>query len=124
MAGRLLEIAGRLSLALLVLCILFHATFLAMAYAAEKLTDPPACKVAFAFPLPFAVCPGFGFGTTTEYLMALPGAILALPLLLPGLITDLSSSPQPYIILPVIVHVLGWGYLLASFFRRSRARRR
>lgn len=124
MKGRLFEFAGRLSLTLLLLCAVFHATFLAMAFAVEKLTDPPACKVAMAFPLPYAICPGFGLDPSVEYAMALPGAVLALPLLLPGLVTDASSAMEPYVIAPFLLHILGWGYLIVHLITRKPKRYR
>lgn len=116
--GRVIEFAGRLCLTLLVLCIVYQVMFLAMAFAVEHYTDPPACAVANAFPIPYAVCPGFGLNATVEYLMALPGAVLALPFLLPGLLTDANSAMQIYVIAPVLLHVLGWGYLIVTLIKR------
>lgn len=122
--GRLIEFAGKLCLTLLVLCIVYQVMFLTMAFAVERYTDPPACAVAFDFPLPFAVCPGFGLDTTVAFLMALPGAVLALPFLLPGVMTDASSAMQVYITIPMLVHVLAWGYLIISLIRRKPKRYR
>ena len=122
--GRVTEFAGRLCLTLLVLGILYQVMFLAMAFAVERYTDPPACAVAYAFPMPYAVCPGFGLSTTVEYIMALPGAVLALPFLLPGLLTDASSAMQVYVIAPVLLHVLGWGYLIVTLIKRKPKRYR
>lgn len=122
--GQVIEFAGRLCLTVLVLCIMYQVMFLAMAFAAQYFTDPPACAVAYAFPMPYAVCPGFGLSTTMEYLMALPGAVLALPFLLPGLLTDANSAMQVYVIAPVLLHVLGWGYLIATLVKRKPKRYR
>ena len=67
---------GRLCFGLLVLCIMFQAIYVAMAWAVSRFTDPPACQVGFAFPLPFASCPQLGFGPEIDYALALPGAVL------------------------------------------------
>lgn len=122
--GRAIEFAGRLCLTLVVLCIVYQVMFLAMAFAAEHYTEPPACAVAFDFPMPYAVCPGFGLDGTVEYFMALPGAVLALPFLLPGLLTDASAALQVYVIAPMLVHVLAWGYLIVALIRRKPKRYR
>jgi len=121
---RLVEFAGKLCLALLAFCAVFQALFLGMAYAVERLTDPPACQVAYAFPMPFAVCPGFGLDATLEYLMTLPGAVLALPLLLPDLLSDASSVMRLYILIPLLVHVMAWGYLIVYLLERKPKRYR
>ncbi|MDH3741076.1 MAG: hypothetical protein OER56_05705, partial [Hyphomicrobiales bacterium] len=111
--GRVIEFAGRLCLTLLVLCIVYQVMFLAMAFAVQQLTDPPACVVAVDFPMPYAVCPGFGLDSTVEYFMALPGAVLALPFLLPGLTADTGSAMLTFVSV-MLVHVLGWGYLIVN----------
>ncbi len=106
---------------LLIACVIFQAMFVAMAYAASRLTEPPACQVGFAFPLPFATCPGFGFDPSFDYALALPGAVLALPFALPRLISDPSSAIQPFVGIPVVINVLGWGYLIASLLGRWKS---
>ncbi len=120
--AKLFKFAGKTCLTLLVLCILFQAIFVAMAYAASRMTEPPACQVGFSFPLPFATCPGFGFDPSLDYALALPGAVLALPLILPGLITDQSSPIQPFVWIPLIIHIFAWAYLIHLFIRKYRAR--
>ena len=116
---QLFGILGRFCLALLLLCVVFHAMYLAMAYVVQLTTDPPKCQVAFAFPLPFASCPKFGFPPDLDYALALPGAILAFPFVLPGLITDTGSSLQPFVLLPTVLHVFGWGYLLTLLISKG-----
>ena len=121
MLWRIYELIGKFCLAILLMCIVYQVTFLAMAYAAEHLTDPPACQVRFAFPLPFAVCPGFRLGLSVDYAMALPGAVLALPFLLPGLLADTGSSLQLFVAIPVLIHIFAWSYLIISWFHRKVA---
>ncbi|MGI9463893.1 MAG: hypothetical protein ACR2OM_08135 [Aestuariivirgaceae bacterium] len=120
---QLLKTAGKACLTLLVLCIVFQIMFVAMAYTASLATEPPACQVGFSFPLPFASCPGFGFDASLDYMLALPGAVLALPFILPSLISETSSPIQPFVLIPLVIHIFAWGYLIFLFIRwwRSRA---
>ena len=112
---------GRLCLGLLVLCLMFQIIYVAMAWGLSKLTDPPACQVGFAFPLPFATCPRLGFGLEIDYALALPGAVLAFPFILPGLLTSTNSALQPFIIAPTLIHLLAWGYVVYRVVTKFRA---
>ena len=114
--------AGRLCLLILICCAVFQAMFLAMAYVAEMYTDPPACQVRYAFPMPFASCGGFNFGPQIDYALALPGAVLAFPFILPNLIRDTGSTMQPFVIVPTLIHLIGWSYLAYAVVRRWRKR--
>ena len=118
MKSQLVSFAGRLCLAILALCIVFHLTYLGMAYAVEQLTEPPKCQVAYSFPLPFAACPGFGLSANADYALALPGAILAFPFVLPGLLSDANSGLQLFVLAPAALHIVGWGYLFLTLTRR------
>ena len=111
---------GRLSFGLLVLCIMFQAIYVAMAWAVARFTDPPACQVGFAFPLPFASCPQLGFGLAVDYALALPGAVLAFPFILPNLLTTANSALQPFIVVPTLIHLFAGGFVLHWALRKVR----
>ena len=123
MVTKIWTIAGRFCLLILFCCAIFQIMFVTMAYMVELFTDPPACQVRYAFPLPFAFCSGFNFGPQIDYALALPGAILAFPLILPNLIRDTSTSLQPFVIVPLIIHLIAWSYLAQILYRRWRSRR-
>ena len=49
-------------------------------------------------------------------------AVLALPLILPGLITGQSSPIQPFVWIPLLIHIFAWAYLIHLFINKYRAR--
>ena len=91
---------------ILIACVVFQVIFVAMAWALAQLTDPPACTVGYAFPIPFAACPGLQLGLEVDYALAIPGAIIALPFILPGLLQSAGSEIQPYTLIPVVIYLL------------------
>jgi hypothetical protein len=121
----LISVAGKFCLSLLVLCLVFQVMFVAMAYAVARFTEPAACQIGYSFPLPFAVCPGLGFGFWVDYALVLPGAVLGFPFILPSLLTDITSSLQPFVLVPLLIHLFGWGYLIGWLAspRRIKSRR-
>ena len=116
-----LSASGRWCLILLILCLIFQVMFVAMAYAVARFTDPPACQIGYAFPLPFAECPGLRLASWAEYALALPGGVLALPFVLPNLVTTATSPIQPFVLIPLVIHLFAWGYALGWLIKRIRA---
>ena len=105
---------------LLVACIVYQVIFIAMAWAAAHMTTPPVCEVGYAFPIPFANCPGLQLGLQVDYAMALPGAIIALPFILPGLLQSGSGEVQPFTLIPLAIYLLAAVHIARSLLMRTR----
>lgn len=109
---RLLTILAGACFALLCFCAVFHALYLAGAWVVEMATSPPACVVRLAWPFPYARCAGLAWSDDIDYALSLPGALLALPMIVfklwrlapPGMAMTIAAG--------MAVHALGWGYAL------------
>lgn len=102
---------------LLAACILFQVLFVGMAYAVGQFTEPPACSVGYAYPLPFATCPGLRLGLQVDFVLALPGAVIALPFVLPQMLAAPGTEVQPYVLIPVVIYGLAALYAARRLFR-------
>ena len=107
---------------LLVACIIYQVIFVAMAWAATHMTDPPVCQVGYAFPIPFASCPGLQLGLQVDFAMALPGAVIALLFILPGLLQSASGEIEAFALIPVAIYLLAALHVARVLAARTRNR--
>ena len=114
---------SRLSFWCLVILALIYAGQLGHALTMSVLTDPPVCKIATSTVLPSPLCPGLNWDQHTRFLLSLPGAYLSYPLEIGPKATNPLILANPQFIILMLMHLFGWGYVIARVARWLRRRR-
>ncbi len=120
--GWLIRIAGW-CFWLLAACVVFQAVYVLMAFGLAQVTDPPVCTVGYAFPIPFASCPGLRLGLQVDYALAIPGAVIALPFVVPQMLAGGGRDIQAMVLLPAAIHALAAFHIVFRLWRRARGGR-